>query len=68
MRLTVDHATSNEYPDNLTVQGLLDYLDVEAVAWLVISINGYFIKRDKFKEFRLNEDDEVELVYIRGGG
>ena len=68
MRLKVDSAYSNEYPDNLTIQGLLDYLDVEAVPWLVISVNGVFVKRDKFKEHLLNDEDEIELIYIRGGG
>lgn len=68
MKLKVDYVVSNEYPDDLTIQGLLDYKDIEAVPWLVISVNGFFVKRDKFKEYVLHDDDVVELVYIRGGG
>ena len=68
MKLKVDYVVSNEYPDDLTIQGLLDYKDIEAVPWLVISVNGVFVKRDKFKEYVLHNDDVVELVYIRGGG
>ena len=68
MRLKVDYVVSNEYPDDLTIQGLLDYKDIEAVPWLVISINGVFVKRENFKSHILKNDDVVELVYIRGGG
>ena len=68
MKLKVDYLVSDEYPDNLTIQGLLDYMDVEAVPWLVISVNGVFVKREKFNEYVLNDGDEIELIYIRGGG
>ena len=68
MKLKVDYVVSNEYSDDLTIQGLLDYKNIEAVPWLVISVNGVFVKRDKFKEYVLRDDDVVELVYIRGGG
>lgn len=68
MKLTVDYVTSNEYKEHLTVQELLDYMDVEAVPWLIVSVNGLFLKRDKFKEHILNEGDNIELIYVRGGG
>ena len=68
MKLKVDYAVSNEYKDHITIQELLDYKDVEAVPWLVISVNGVFIKREYFKTYELNDGDEIELIYIRGGG
>jgi len=68
MRLKVDSVISNEYPEDLTIQGLLDYKDIEAVPWLVISVNGVFVKREYFKSHVLNDGDEIELIYIRGGG
>ena len=68
MRLKVDSAISNEYKDHITIQELLDYKDIEAVPWLVISVNGVFIKREFFKTHELNDGDEIELIYIRGGG
>lgn len=68
MRLKVDSAYSGEYPVGLTIQGLLDYKDIEAVPWLVISVNGVFVKREAFKSHVLNDGDEIELIYIRGGG
>lgn len=68
MKLKVDSAISNEYEDGLTIQGLLDCKDIEAVPWLVISVNGAFVKREAFKNHILNDGDEIELIYIRGGG
>lgn len=68
MKLTVDYVTSDEYKEHLSVQELLDYMDVEAVPWLIVSVNGLFLKRDKFKEHILNEGDNIELIYVRGGG
>ena len=68
MKLKVNCVISNEYEDGITIKDLLDYKHIEAVPWLVISVNGVFIKRDKFKEHILNEGDEIEMIYIRGGG
>ena len=68
MRLKVDSVISNEYQEGISVQDLLDYKDIEAVPWLVISVNGVFLKRDSFKSRVLNDGDEIELIYIRGGG
>lgn len=68
MKLKVNCVISDEYQDGLTIQGLLDYQHVEAVPWLVVSVNGIFIKRDKFKEYVLNDGDVIEEIYIRGGG
>ena len=68
MRLTVDGVISNEYPTSVTVGDLLRMKDIEAVPWLVISINNKFVKRELFDKTYLNEDDQIELIYIRGGG
>ena len=68
MKLKVNSVNSNEYKEGLTIQGLLDYKKIEAVPWLVISVNGTFIKRDKFKEYVLNDGDVIEMIYVRGGG
>ena len=68
MRLIVDDVTSNEYKDHLTVGDLLRYKDVEPVAWLIVSVNGEFLKRDRFDTYVLNDGDRVELIYVRGGG
>lgn len=68
MYLKVDSCLSNEYEEGLTIQGLLDYKKVEAVPWLVVSVNGVFVPREKFKEYVLNDKDVIELIYVRGGG
>jgi len=68
MKLKVNAVTSNEYKQGITIQELLDYQKVEAVPWLVVSVNGIFVKREKFKEHVLNDGDVIEEIYIRGGG
>jgi len=68
MTLKVNSVISNEYPPGMTIQNLLDYQNVEAVPWLVVSVNGVFVKREKFKEHVLNDGDQIEEIYIRGGG
>lgn len=68
MYLKVDSCLSNEYQEGMTIQDLLDYKNVEAVPWLVISVNGTFVPRAKFKEHVLNDGDVIELIYVRGGG
>ena len=68
MRLIVDSISSNEYPDIFTIGDLLRYMDVEPVPWLVVAVNGEFYKRNSFDSTSLNDGDNVELIYIRGGG
>ncbi len=68
MRLKVNSVNSNEYKTGITIQDLLDYKHIEAVPWLVISVNGVFVKREFFKKHVLNDEDEVEMIYVRGGG
>lgn len=68
MKLKVNSVISNEYKDGLTIQELLDYKHIEAVPWLVISVNGTFVKRELFKDHTLNNGDEIEMIYVRGGG
>ena len=68
MKLTVDCVTSNEYPEKFSIGDLLRYMDVEPVPWLIVAVNGEFYKRHSFDETRLNDGDNVELIYIRGGG
>lgn len=68
MKLTVDSIVSNEYPDSFTIGDLLRYMDVEPVPWLIVAVNGEFYKRNVFDSTNLNDGDNVELIYIRGGG
>ena len=68
MKLIVDFVSSDEYPDKLTIGDLLRYKDVEPVPWLIVAVNGEFYKRNVFDATNLNDGDNVELIYIRGGG
>ena len=68
MTLKVNAVLSNEYTDGMSIQDLLDYSNVEAVPWLVVSVNGVFVDRNNFKYHTLHDGDEVEMIYVRGGG
>ena len=68
MKLKVNCVNSNEYKDGLTIQELLDLKNIEAVPWLVISVNGVFVKRESFKNHVFNDGDVIEMIYVRGGG
>ena len=68
MELKVDGVISDEYQEGLTILELLNYKKIENVPWLVISVNGTFIKRELFKEHVLNKGDVIEMIYVTGGG
>ncbi len=68
MTLKVNSVISNEYVDGMSIQDLLNYSNIEAVPWLVISVNGVFIDRAMFKHHTLHDGDAVEMIYVRGGG
>lgn len=68
MKLKVNSVISNEYVDGMSIQDLLNYSNIEAVPWLVISVNGVFIDRAMFKNHTLHDGDAVEMIYVRGGG
>ena len=68
MRLIVDGVSSNEYPDKLTIADLLKKMDVEPVPWLIISVNDQFYRKDQIESISLNDGDQVDLIYVRGGG
>ena len=68
MRLIVDGVSSSEYPDKLTIADLLKKMDVEPVPWLIISVNDQFYRKDQIESISLNDGDQVDLIYVRGGG
>ena len=69
MRLKVDGFIANKYPEPpFSIGDLLRMMDVETVPWLIISVNNKFYKREVFDQTFLNDGDEIELIYVRGGG
>ena len=68
MKLIVDGVSSNEYPNRFSIGDLLRKMDTEPVPWLIISVNNVFFRKDKFDETYLNDGDQIELIYVRGGG
>ena len=54
-------------PEALTVQGLLEHLDL-AHKRLAVEVNQDIVPRSRHAEHRLQPGDRVELVQAMGGG
>ena len=66
MHLTVN-GQARDIPDNVTVSGMLDTLDVRSGA-IAVEVNGEIVSRSKHGEAVLQEGDIVEIVTFVGGG
>ena len=66
MKLKVN-GEEKELADGLTVQGLLESLDVKA-EMVAVEVNLEIIPRDQRGQVSLKEGDEVEIVKFVGGG
>ncbi len=56
-----------EVPDGLTVEGLLDHLDLDA-RLIVVEHNLEILDRDRYGSTALARQDRLELVQFVGGG
>jgi len=54
-------------PEETTVTGLLDRLDIER-KHIAVEINMEIIPKSEFDEYRLKENDSVEIIRAVGGG
>ena len=54
-------------PEETTVTGLLDRLDIERKN-IAVEINMEIIPKSEFDEYRLKENDSVEIIRAVGGG
>ncbi len=66
MKLIVN-GNSTEVKDGLTVDGLLNELDIEP-ARVAIEVNMNIIKKVNYQEHLLADGDSVEIVNFVGGG
>ena len=57
-----------ESNDNLTVSELLVEQKVKMPEMVSVELNGEILRRNKFDETTLNENDKVEFLYFMGGG
>ncbi len=54
-------------PEETTVTDLLERLDIEKIH-IAVEINMEIIPKSEFDEYRLKENDNVEIIRAVGGG
>ena len=67
MKITVNGQDIN-CNDNLTVSELLVEQKVKMPEMISVELNGEILRRNKFDQTALNENDRLEFLYFMGGG
>ena len=67
MNLVINGKETN-INDGLTVNELLAQENVQMPDMVSVELNGQILKRTRFEETVLKEDDKVEFLYFMGGG
>ena len=67
MKLTVNGKMFEANP-NISVIELLKEKGVESPDMVSVEINGKIIRKEKYSQIELREDDRVEFLYFMGGG
>ncbi len=67
MNLVVNGKKTN-ITDGLTVSQLLVQENVKMPDMVSVELNGQILRRTKFEETILKDDDKVEFLYFMGGG
>lgn len=66
MRLKVN-GQSAEYPEGITVKGLLEVLGIDNRP-VAVELNRSVVPRNELSKRQLREDDSLEIVTFVGGG
>jgi sulfur carrier protein len=67
MNLVVNGKKTN-IADGLTVSQLLVQENVKMPDMVSVELNGQILRRTKYEETILRDDDKVEFLYFMGGG
>ncbi len=67
MNLVINGKETN-ITDGLTVNQLLAQENVQMPDMVSVELNGQILKRTKFEEAILKDNDKVEFLYFMGGG
>lgn len=59
--------TVSQIPDALSIQELLQTKDLSGDG-LIIAVNGDVIKREDWKSWKLNPNDNIEIIRMVFGG
>ena len=57
-----------EIQDNIPVLELLKLEEVKMPDMVSVELNGKILKRDKFDNTMVKENDEINFLYFMGGG
>jgi sulfur carrier protein len=67
MNLVINGKETN-INDGLTVNQLLAQENVQMPDMVSVELNGQILKRTKFEQTLLKDNDKVEFLYFMGGG
>ncbi len=67
MNLVINGKETN-IKGGLTVNQLLAQENVQMPDMVSVEVNGQILKRTRFEETLLKDDDKVEFLYFMGGG
>ena len=67
MNLVINGKEKN-IADSLTVSQLLVQENVKMPDMVSVELNGQILRRTKYEETILRDDDKVEFLYFMGGG
>jgi len=67
MNLVINGKETN-ITEGLTVNQLLAQENVQMPDMVSVELNGQILKRTRFEETVLKDDDKVEFLYFMGGG
>lgn len=68
MNVRINGETQAIDADHITVKKLLDIKKVKDPEMVSVQLNGNFVKREKFAETPVHENDEIDFLYFMGGG
>ncbi len=67
MNLVINGKETN-INDGLTINQLLAQENIQMPDMVSVELNGQILKRTRFEETVLKDDDKVEFLYFMGGG
>ncbi len=66
MKITLNGESKN-IPDGLTVEGLLQHLDIKP-GRVAVEINEGIVRKATYADVRVKDGDRIEVVQFMGGG
>jgi sulfur carrier protein len=68
MRIKTNGDIQELAEDRISIAGLLKQNAVELPEMVTVQLNGRFVARDIYDSTMIKEGDEVDFLYLMGGG